>query len=299
MSDDPAMRVAFIGLGIMGSRMAVHLARAGHELTVWNRTGEKAEQWAQVHGGKVAATPADAAAEAEVAITMVVDGPQVEAVLLGPGGVAEGAGSDLLCVDMSTIAPSDTRRIGAALAERGIAFMDAPVTGSSPKAEDGTLTIMAGGDKRDFVRARPLFEAMGELVVHVGELGHGETIKLINNAVAAVNAAVVGEALLVGRRACVDLDALERVMGAGSGGSAMLALKAGPMRRHDYETLFKLEHMLKDVRLCLEEGQAVGAPFTFAAHAREILTAAAGRGLGEADFAALVEVLEGQAGVTL
>jgi 3-hydroxyisobutyrate dehydrogenase len=299
MSDDPGMRVAFIGLGIMGSRMAVHLARAGHELTVWNRTGEKAEQWAQVHGGKVAATPADAAAEAEVAITMVVDGPQVEAVLLGPGGVAEGAGSDLLCVDMSTIAPSDTRRIGAALAERGIAFMDAPVTGSSPKAEDGTLTIMAGGDERDFVRARPLFEAMGELVVHVGELGHGETIKLINNAVAAVNAAVVGEALLVGRRAGVDLDALERVMGAGSGGSAMLALKAGPMRRHDYETLFKLEHMLKDVRLCLEEGQAVGAPFTFAAHAREILTAAAGRGLGEADFAALVEVLEGQAGVRL
>jgi 3-hydroxyisobutyrate dehydrogenase len=293
------MRVAFIGLGIMGSRMAANLARGGHELTVWNRTREKAEAWAEVHGGKVAATAAEAAAEAEVAITMVVDGAQVEAVLLGPGGVAEAEGSELLCVDMSTIAPADTRRIGAALAERGIAFMDAPVTGSSPKAEDGTLTIMAGGDERDFARARPLFEAMGELVVHVGELGHGETIKLINNAVAAVNAAVVGEALLVGKRAGVDLDALERVMGAGSGGSAMLALKAGPMRRHDYETLFKLEHMLKDVRLCLEEGQAVGAPFTFAAHAREILTAAAGRGLGEADFAGLVEVLEGQAGARL
>ena len=293
------MRVAFIGLGIMGSRMAANLASAGHELTVWNRTPEKAEKWAEAHGAKVAATPADAATQAEVAITMVVDGPQVEAVLLGPGGAAEGATSGLLCVDMSTIAPSDTRRIGAALAERGIAFMDAPVTGSSPKAEDGTLTIMAGGEETDFVRARPLFEAMGELVVHVGELGHGETIKLINNAVAAVNAAVVGEALLVGKRAGVDLDSLERVMGAGSGGSAMLALKAGPMRRHDYETLFKLEHMLKDVRLCLEEGQAVGAPFTFAAHAREILTAAAGRGLGEADFAALIEVLEGQAGVKL
>ena len=293
------MRVAFIGLGIMGSRMAANLTSAGHELTVWNRTREKAEKWAEAHGAKVAATSAEAAGQAEVAITMVVDGPQVEAVLLGPGGVAEGAPSGLLCVDMSTIAPSDTRRIGAALAEREISFMDAPVTGSSPKAQDGTLTIMAGGEETDFVRARPLFEAMGELVVHVGELGHGETIKLINNAVAAVNAAVVGEALLVGKRAGVDLDALERVMGAGSGGSAMLALKAGPMRRHDYETLFKLEHMLKDVRLCLEEGQAVGAPFTFAAHAREILTAAAGRGLGEADFAALVEVLEGQAGVRL
>jgi 3-hydroxyisobutyrate dehydrogenase len=295
----PPMRVGFIGLGIMGSRMAANLVRAGHELTVWNRTREKAEEWAEAHGAKVAATPAEAATQVEVVITMVVDGPQVDAVLLGPDGVAEGAGPDLLCVDMSTIAPSDTRRIGAALAERGVAFMDAPVTGSSPKAEDGTLTIMAGGEERDFTRVRPLFEAMGELVVHVGELGHGETIKLINNAVAAVNAAVVGEALLVGKRAGVDLDALERVMGAGSGGSAMLALKAGPMRRHDYETLFKLEHMLKDVRLCLEEGQAVGAPFTFAAQAREILTAAAGRGLGEADFAALVEVLEGQAGARL
>jgi 3-hydroxyisobutyrate dehydrogenase-like beta-hydroxyacid dehydrogenase len=293
------IRVGFVGLGIMGSRMAANLVRAGHELTVWNRTREKAETWAEVHGGKVAATPAEATGDREVVITMVVDGAQVEAVLLGPEGVAEGAGSDLLCVDMSTIAPADTRRIGAALAQRGIAFMDAPVTGSSPKAQDGTLTIMAGGGERDFERARPLFEAMGELVVHVGELGHGETIKLINNAVAAVNTAVVGEALLVGRRAGVSLDALERVMGAGSGGSAMLALKAGPMRRHDYETLFKLEHMLKDVRLCLEEGQAVGAPFTFAAHAREILTAATGRGLGDADFAALIEVLEGQAGIEL
>ena len=300
------MRVGFIGLGIMGSRMAANLVRAGHELTVWNRTREKAEAWAEVHGAAgsaapahVAATPAEAAREREVVITMLVDGPQVETVLLGEDGVAAGARADLLCVDMSTIAPSDARRIGAALQEQEVAFMDAPVSGSSPKAEDGTLTIMAGGDQRDFVRARPLFEAMGEVIVHVGELGHGQTIKLINNAVAAVNAAALGEALLVGRKADVDLDALERVLGAGSGGSAMLALKAGPMRRHDYTTLFKLEHMLKDVRLCLEEGQAVGAPFTFAAHAREILTAAQGRGLGDKDFAALIEVLEGQAGAKL
>jgi 3-hydroxyisobutyrate dehydrogenase-like beta-hydroxyacid dehydrogenase len=173
------------------------------------------------------------------------------------------------------------------------------VTGSSPKAEDGTLTIMAGGEAEDFDRARPLFEAMGALVVHAGALGDGEMIKLINNAVAAVNAATVGEALLVGQRTGVDLDALEQVMGAGSGGSAMLELKAGPMRRHDYTTLFKLEHMLKDVRLCLEEGQAAGVPFTAAAQVREILTAGLGRGLGDADFAALIEVLEGTAGTRL
>jgi 3-hydroxyisobutyrate dehydrogenase-like beta-hydroxyacid dehydrogenase len=230
---------------------------------------------------------------------MVVDGDQVEQVLLGEGGVAEGAHPDLLCVDMSTIGPARARAIGAALAERDIGLMDAPVSGSSPKAADGSLTIMAGGEDEDFARARPLFDAMGELVVHVGPLGDGQTIKVLNNAVASVNTATVGEALLVGRSAGVDLDALVRVMGASSGASAMLALKADPMRRHDYEPLFKLEHMLKDVRLCLETSQEAGAPFTFAAHARDILTAALERGLGEADFAALIEVLEGQAGKRL
>jgi 3-hydroxyisobutyrate dehydrogenase-like beta-hydroxyacid dehydrogenase len=293
------MRAGFIGLGIMGSRMAANLRRAGFELTVWNRTRERAREWAAVHGADVAERPADVGAASQIVITMVVDGDQVEEVLLGDGGVAEGAHPGLLCVDMSTIGPARARAIGAALAEREIGFMDAPVSGSSPKAEDGSLTIMAGGEDEDFARARPLFDAMGELVVHVGPLGDGQTIKLLNNAVAAVNTATVGEALLVGRRAGVDLDALVRVMGASSGASAMLALKADPMRRHDYEPLFKLEHMLKDVRLCLETGQAAGAPFTFAAHAREILTAALGRGLGEADFAALIEVLEGQAGQRL
>jgi 3-hydroxyisobutyrate dehydrogenase-like beta-hydroxyacid dehydrogenase len=140
---------------------------------------------------------------------------------------------------------------------------------------------------------------MGKLVVHAGPLGHGQMVKVINNAVAATNAATVGQALLVAARAGVDLDALVKVMGAGSGGSTMLELKAGPMREHDYTTLFKLEHMLKDVRLCLEEGQAAGAPFPLAAMTREILTAGMGRGLGDADFAALIEVLEGEAGTKL
>ena len=289
-------RVGFIGLGIMGSRMAAVLRRGGFELTVWNRTAERAREFAAAHGAAVAERPADVAAAADVVITMVVDAEQVRRVLLGDDGVLAGARPGLLCVDMSTIGPAGAREIGAALAEREVHFVDAPVSGSSPRAEDGTLTIMAGGDEADFARARPLFEAMGELVVHVGGLGDGQTVKLVNNAVAAVNCATVGEALLVARAAGVDLDALVRVMGASSGASAMLALKADPMRRHDYATLFKLEHMLKDVRLCLEAGEAAGAPFTFAAQAREILSAGRGRGLGDADFAALIEVLEGQAG---
>jgi 3-hydroxyisobutyrate dehydrogenase-like beta-hydroxyacid dehydrogenase len=293
------MRVAFLGLGIMGSRMGANVAAAGFELTVWNRTPSTAEQFCAEHRAELASTPAEAAADAQIVVTMVVDGPQVEHVLLGGGGVAERAPEGLLCVDCSTIGPTAARAIAARLAERGVSFVDAPVTGSSPRAEDGTLTIMAGGSAEDFERARPVLDAMGSLVVHAGPVGHGQTVKVINNAVAATNTAVVGQALLVAARAGVDLDALVEVMGAGSGASAMLELKAGPMRRHDYTTLFKLEHMLKDVRLCLEEGQAVGAPFPLASLTREILTAAAGRGLGDEDFAALIEVLEADAGTRL
>ena len=293
-------RIGFVGLGIMGSRMAANLRRADYELTVYNRTRERAEAWAAEHGGTVVATPAEVGAASDVVITMVVDGAQVTEVLLGDDGVASAASEGTLVVDMSTIAPGDSRRIAAALHERGIGFVDAPVTGSSPKAQDGTLTIMAGGAPEHFERARPLFEVMGELVVHVGEeVGQGEMVKLINNAVAAANANTLAQALVVGRATGVDLDALTQVMSAGSGGSAMLALKAGPMREHDYSTLFKLEHMLKDVRLCLEEGQAAGVPFPAAASVREALTAGMGRGLGDADFAAIVEAVEGFAGVRL
>jgi 3-hydroxyisobutyrate dehydrogenase-like beta-hydroxyacid dehydrogenase len=294
------MRVAFLGLGIMGSRMAANLARKGFELTVWNRTAATAEAFRAQHPEvAVAATPADAADGAAVIVTMVVDGPQVRSVLLGEDGVIDGAAPGALAIDCSTIGPSAAREIGAELASHGIELVDAPVTGSSPKAEDGTLTIMAGGSDDAFARARPLLEAMGTLIVHAGPLGHGQMVKVINNAVAATNAAVLGQALLVGARAGVDLDALVEVMAAGSGSSTMLTLKAAPMRNHDYTTLFKLEHMLKDVRLCLEEAQAAGIAFDFAERTSELLAAGAEMGHGEDDFSALIEVLERQTGTRL
>jgi 3-hydroxyisobutyrate dehydrogenase-like beta-hydroxyacid dehydrogenase len=295
-TDSAHPRVGFVGLGIMGSLMAANLARAGFALTVTTRTAGKAEAWAQEHGATAVATPAEAAAASDILITMVVDGPQVREILLGEHGVASGAAEGLLCVDMSTIAPADARSIGEDLAAQGIGFVDAPVTGSSPKAADGTLTIMAGGSDEDVGRAWPLLQAMGELILHVGPLGHGQTIKLINNAVAASNANTLAQALVVGSATGVDLKALTRIMAAGSGGSAMVALKAAPMLEHDYTTLFKLEHMLKDVRLCIEEGQAAGVPFPAAAATREVLTAAMGRGHADDDFIALLEAVEGLAG---
>jgi len=295
---DDLRSVGFLGLGIMGSRMAARVARAGFPLMVWTHTPGKAVTWAAEHGESVVAvdTPAEVARGSEIVVSMVVDGDQVASVLLGEKGVIEGARQDLLCVDMSTISPLDSRRIAAALGERGVRMLDAPVTGSSPRAEAGTLTIMAGGAAEDFARAEPLLRSMGEVIVHVGELGQGEMLKLINNSLGAANAAALAEALLLARFTGVDLDAFVQVTSAGSGASAQLALKSTPMREHDYTTLFKTEHMLKDVRLCLEEAQAVGIPFPSAAHARDLLTATLGRGHGEDDYAAIIEAAEGLAG---
>lgn len=290
------MRIAFLGLGIMGGRMAAQLAGAGHELTVWNRTRAAAERFGAEHAAPVAPTPAAAADAAELVITMVVDAPDVEAVLLGPDGAAAGAAPGTLCVDMSTIGPAAAEAIGGRLGERGLAFVDAPVTGSSPAAEAGRLTIMAGGERADVERAMPAFEAMGRLVRHVGPLGHGQRVKLVNNAVAIANTIVAGQALLAGSALGLDLDAVVEVLSAGAGGSAVLELKAGPMREHDYAVLFKTAHMLKDVEHCLDAVGAAGVPFPAAAEAREILAEAVGRGFGEADYAAVIEVLEGLAG---
>jgi len=293
-------RVAFLGLGIMGSRMAANVAAAGFELTVWNRTQAKAEAFCAEHAGvALGHTPAQAASNAEIVVTMVVDGPQVQDVLLGHEGAAQAATPGSLFIDCSTIGPSAARSIGATLHDRGIAMLDAPVTGSAPRAQDGTLTIMVGGESNAFARGKGVLDAMGRTIVHAGPLGDGQMVKLINNAVAATNAAVLGQALVVGARTGLDLDALVEVMRAGSGASTMLELKAGPMREHDFTTLFKLDHMLKDVRLCLDEGEAAGAPFAFAALTREILAATAGRGHGDDDFAAMIEVIESEAGTKL
>ena len=286
------MRVGFIGLGIMGSRQAANLVRAGHELRVFNRTRATAEAWASEHKAEVADSPRAAAEGADAVITMVVDGAQVSSMLLGEDGALAGAPAGTLFIDCSTIAPGDARRLGQVLRERGHGFVDAPVTGSAPKAEDGTLTIMAGGGEEDIARAMPLLEAMGKLIVHCGDVGQGQAVKVISNSVTAVNCATLAQALVVARRAGVDLESLVEVMGAGSANSTMLELKGRPMLEHDFSPLFKLEHMLKDVGLCLDEARAAGAPFLFAALARELYGAGVGRGLGEQDFAAVLEVLE-------
>jgi 3-hydroxyisobutyrate dehydrogenase-like beta-hydroxyacid dehydrogenase len=285
-------RVAFLGTGIMGSRMAANVVVGEFEVKVWNRTREKAEAVAELSGAGVAETPAEAAEGADAVITMVVDSPQVESVLFGEDGAVAALEEGALVVDMSTIAPTAVRSIAERLGQSGIHFMDAPVSGSSPKAEDATLTIMAGGSDEDFKRALPLLESMGELIVHCGPLGHGQMVKLLNNTLAATNAAVLAEAIAVAEKADLDMNALVKVVAASSGNSTMLGLKAGPMIEHQYEPLFKLDHMLKDVRHCLNAAQELGSKTPVAEAAKSLYEAASALGKGDEDFAAVIEAVE-------
>jgi len=288
--------VGFIGLGIMGSLQAMNLAKAGYELTVFNRTRAKAEAWVAEHGGKVADSPKAVAEASDVVITMVVDGPQVEDMI---GQALEGARPNTLFIDMSTIAPGTARALHERCRAAGHAFVDAPVTGSSPKARAGTLTIMCGGAEADIERARPLFEIMGEKIVVCGEAGQGQAVKVITQAITAVNCATLAQGLVLARQAGVNVEALLETMDGGSSDSTMRALKGKPMLEHDFTPLFKLAHMLKDVQLCLAEARAAGGSFPFAGLAAELYGAGVGRGLGEQDFAAVLEVVEGLSGSRL
>jgi 3-hydroxyisobutyrate dehydrogenase-like beta-hydroxyacid dehydrogenase len=268
----------------MGSRMAANLRRAGFDVVVWNRTREKAE----AVGGDIADTPAQAAQGAGAVITMVVDSPQVEQVLFGPDGAVDAAAPGTLFVDMSTVAPAASRDFAERLAQRDLAFLDAPVSGSSPKAEDGTLTIMVGGGEDDFRRALPLFEAMGSQIVHAGPPGHGSMVKLLNNSVAAITTAAIAEALEIADAKGVDPEKLVQVMKGGSAASLMLELKSRPMIDGDYAPLFRLAHMLKDVRHTLSESNGA---FDLAEAAERLYAEADEAGHGDDDFAAVVEAV--------
>jgi 3-hydroxyisobutyrate dehydrogenase-like beta-hydroxyacid dehydrogenase len=281
-------RVAFCGLGIMGGPMAANLARAGFELSVWTRTTEKARRFAAEHGARAADTPAGAAAGAQAVVTMVPDSPEVESTLFGGDGAAAALADGALVIDMSTIAPSAAKAIGERLAEQGVDFVEAPVSGSRPKAEDGTLTIMAGGEEAAFDRALPLLEAMGERIVHVGPRGHGQLAKLLTNTMGAVNAAALAEAVITVKRAGIDPKAFLEVAGGSAGASIVLTLKGRPMFDESFEPLFKLEHMLKDVRHCLAEARALGVELRLGALAETLYARAAEEGHGEEDFAAVI-----------
>jgi 3-hydroxyisobutyrate dehydrogenase-like beta-hydroxyacid dehydrogenase len=216
----------------------------------------------------------------------------VESVLFGDEGAVGSLAEGTLAIDMSTIAPSASRAIGVRLAESGVDFLEAPVSGSRPKAEDGTLTIMVGGETETFERARPLFEAIGERIVHVGPAGHAQLAKLLTNTMGAVHAVALGEAVIAVRKAGIDPDAFLEVASGSAGNSTVLGLKGPPMLEHDFDPLFKLDHMLKDIRHCLAEAEALGVELRLGRVVEGIYARASELGHGDEDFAAVILALE-------
>ncbi len=289
---EASSRIGFAGLGIMGAPMARNLRDAGYEVAVYTRTAEKARRFAEEHGADFAATPAEAAEGADAFITMVPDAPQVEEVLFGDSGAVTALAESALVIDMSTIPPGASRSIGERVAPR--AFIEAPVSGSKPKAEEGTLSIFVGGESEALERALPLFEAMGENIVHVGPLGQAQLAKLLTNAMGAVHAAVLAEAVRTAKAAGLDEDAFLQVAAGSAGASAMLNLKGRPMFEERWEpVLFKLGHMLKDVRYAIDEAGAVGVELQLPALAEGLYARAAEAGHADDDFAAVYTAVDG------
>ncbi len=293
------MRVAFLGLGAIGTPMAVHLAKA-HQLTVWNRTGAKAAAFAAAHPCTAAATPREAVAGSEVVITCLPTSADVDALLDGPDGLLAGLGKGTLFLDCTSGDPDTTRKIGARLASLGIQFADAPVSGGTNGAEAGTLTVMVGGTGEVFARARPVLECFGRRVEHMGPLGAGHAMKAVNNALLAVNLLAVGEGLSALVKSGISAQKAVEVLNASSGRSFVSEyLVPERVLTRLFPVTFRLALLDKDTRIGAEflEGQGVAGPVL---HLTSELLGRARAALGEeADYLAPIQLIEREAGVEL
>lgn len=289
-------RIGFIGIGIMGSGMAANLVAAGHEVMVWNRTRSRAEA---VEGATVAASPAEVARGCPIVMICVSDTPDVIEVVEGDEGVAAGLGEGSLVVDHSTISPSATRDLAAAVGEMGATWLDAPVSGGSEGAQKGTLSIMVGGAADDLERARPLMDAFGSTITHVGPVGAGQTAKLVNQILVVVNQLAASEALLLAEAADLDLEATLAAVEGGAAGSWMLSNRGPQMIRRDWRPGFTIDLQQKDLRLVLEAADQLGTPLPGTALVFQLYRALQRRGLGSEGNHALVKALEELSGLRL
>ena len=274
------MNVGFIGLGIMGRPMAMNLLNAGHKLTVHNRTHARCAPL-QEAGASVAPTPMAVAEATEAVITIVSDTPDVESVLFGKTGVIEGIGSEKIVIDMSTISPSATEQFARRLAEKGAHMLDAPVSGGDKGAIAGTLSIMVGGEPEIVQRAKPLFDAMGKNIVHVGGNGDGQRTKACNQIAGAVHLVAMSEALNLARAAGLDCEKVLAAISQGAAGSWMMSQLAPRAIKNDFDPGFMIRLQAKDLRLAVEEIDRLGIPARGTRLAKELFDQATEMGLGE------------------
>lgn len=286
------MRIAFIGLGAMGTPMAHNLLKAGHTLTVYNRTVSRAEEL-RAAGATVAASPAEAGQGAEVIITMLTDANAVEATLFGPDGATQGAAPGTIVIDMSTVSPADSRRFAAQVEAQGLRWLDSPVSGSLGAARDAQLIALVGGAAETYAAARPVLAAMCKATHHIGPTGAGSTIKLAWNMMVGVQVLVLAEATHLAEAGGLDRATFLQLTAEGPVGSPIVKMKAPSLATEEFTSMFALKLMKKDMGLAVQQGAAVGVPLPTAAAALQSYVAALSAGLGDLDFAAVFQVLHG------
>jgi len=288
--------VGFVGIGIMGRGMVRNLAKAGLKPRIWNRTRSRLDDLA-AEGFEVAEDPAALAAASDVVITCVSDTPDVEAVVLGKRGVLEGIRAGSLVIDMSTISPRATLEIGRRLTAREVHMLDAPISGGSEGAAKGTLSIMVGGDAGQVERAMPFFRAMGKAITHVGPLGAGQKVKLVNQILVVVNALAVSEALLFAQAGGLDLEKTLEAVVPGAAGSWMLQFRGPQVVKRDWRPGFTIDLQQKDLRLVLEAADQLGTPVLGTSLVFNLYRTLQAEGLGSEGNHALVKALERLSGI--
>ena len=289
-------KVGFIGLGIMGQGMARNLMGAGFEVNVWNRTPSSMDSFCEA-GARCCSSPADVAAHSDIIITCVSNTADVEEVILRENGVVYGAQEGNLVIDMSTISPDTTRYIAGTLKQKGVEMLDAPVSGGSEGAANGTLSIMVGGDSEQFKRALPVLEAMGKTITHVGDTGAGQMVKLVNQILVVVTMLGVSEALLFAEAGGLDLQKTLDAISKGAAGSWALSNRGPQMIARDWRPGFTIDLQQKDVRLVLEAADQMGVPLLGTGIIFQLYRALQDQGLGSEGNHALVKALEKMSGI--
>ena len=290
------MKIAFIGMGTMGAPMALNILNAGYDVVVHNRHRDKEKPVVEA-GAARAASPAEAAAGADIVITCVSDTPDVRVILLGDNGVIEGAKKGTVVVDMSTISPSATREMGDTLAKKGILMIDAPVSGGSEGAQKGTLAIMVGGDPDDVEKVRPVLEAMGKTITHVGPIGSGQITKAINQVVIAATYLGVAEGMTLGMKAGLDMEKVVAAIAGGAAGSWVLDNRAAFMVKNDYPLGFRVRLHAKDLKIALEAARELGVTLPVSAQVEQIESGLIGRGFGDEDVSAMARSIRELSGL--
>ncbi len=290
------MRVGFVGLGTMGGAMAANAARAGFEVSAWNRTPGRAGELGDL-GVKLRESPAAVATASEAVITIVSDTPDVESVLFGPDGVAAGATPGSLVIDMSTISPSATRDFAARLAQTDVAMLDAPVSGGSEGAKKGTLSIFVGGEAGDLERARPVLQSLGTTITHVGPIGAGQAVKAVNQVILAGTYLGVAEGIVLALKSGLDVDQVVAALSGGAAQSWVLSNRSGRMKDNDYPLGFKVALHRKDLGIALGMARELGASLPVSALCEAIEAGLMGQGHADDDMSAVARAIRGLSGL--